>query len=100
MMDEGFDYRSPTDRSESVSRRQLIRASVLVVFLGVVGFVTVVLPAEFGVDPTGVGNVTGLTEMGVFKVQADSQFAADAARLAAQQSADSMAAEGAPTSSP
>jgi hypothetical protein len=29
--------------------------------------VTIVLPAEFGVDPTGVGDALGLTEMGETK---------------------------------
>ena len=31
--------------------------------------VTMVLPAEYGIDPTGVGRVLGLTEMGEIKQQ-------------------------------
>jgi len=40
--------------------------------------VTVVLPAEYGVDPTGIGRVLGLTEMGEIKVQLAKEAAADA----------------------
>jgi hypothetical protein len=50
--------------------------------------VTCVLPAERGVDPTGVGRLLGLTAMGEFKrVIAEEQ--ADARRAAAE--ADSLA---------
>jgi hypothetical protein len=41
------------------------------------------LPAEYGIDPTGVGRALGLTEMGQIKVQ-----------LIAEAAADSAAAEG------
>lgn len=46
---------------------QLHRATLAaVVVAGVLG-VTTVLPAEWAVDPTGVGSVLGLTQMGVLK---------------------------------
>lgn len=38
-----------------------------------------VLPAEYGVDPTGVGRLTGLSEMGEIKVQLAKEAAADRA---------------------
>jgi hypothetical protein len=91
----GIEKQRPAEPSTSGSRRELIFSTALVILLAVVVLLVAVLPAEFGIDPTGLGEVTGLTEMGVFKVQADSQFAADAARVAAQRAADSAAASGA-----
>ncbi|MGP5194401.1 transmembrane anchor protein, partial [Psychrobacter celer] len=44
---------------------------------------TVVLPAEYGIDPTGVGNLLQLTEMGQVKQQLAEEAAADAAGLLA-----------------
>ncbi len=47
--------------------------------------VTVVLPAEYGIDPTGVGRVIGLTRMGEIKMAlAREVAAAEAAEAAAQ----------------
>lgn len=42
------------------------------------------LPAEYGVDPTGVGGLLGLTEMGDIKQQLAGEAAAQDAALAAQ----------------
>jgi len=44
------------------------------------------LPAEYGIDPTGVGHVLGLTEMGHIKEQLHAQADADAAMALAAQS--------------
>ncbi len=41
--------------------------------------VCVVLPAEYGIDPTGVGRVLGLTQMGEIKTRLAKEAAADAA---------------------
>ena len=48
--------------------RQLIRSTIIAAVIAAVLLVVVVLPAEYGVDPTGIGNVLGLTEMGRIKV--------------------------------
>ena len=53
----------------------LVRATVLILLLAILVFVGAVLPAERGIDPTGLGRITGLKEMGEFKVQADKEFA-------------------------
>ncbi|MFT6308119.1 MAG: hypothetical protein ACJA0Z_003289, partial [Halioglobus sp.] len=42
------------------------------------------LPAEYGIDPTGVGHVLGLTEMGQIKEQLHAEADADAAAVAAE----------------
>jgi hypothetical protein len=47
--------------------RQLIRSTIIAAVIAAVLLVAVVLPAEYGVDPTGIGNVLGLTEMGRIK---------------------------------
>ena len=41
--------------------------------------ITVVLPAEYGIDPTGIGRVLRLTEMGEIKQQLAAEAEADAA---------------------
>jgi hypothetical protein len=48
--------------------RQLIRSTIIAAAIAAVLLVAVVLPAEYGVDPTGIGSVLGLTEMGRIKV--------------------------------
>ncbi len=46
---------------------QLHRASAGAIVMGAVLAVTTILPAEWGIDPTGVGNALGLTAMGRLK---------------------------------
>ena len=43
---------------------QLFRSTVAAAVVAMVVLFTVVLPAEYGIDPTGAGRVLGLTEMG------------------------------------
>ncbi len=52
---------------ELPSSAQLLRSTVIAAIGAVVILVTVVLPAEYGIDPTGAGRVLGLTEMGEIK---------------------------------
>lgn len=49
--------------------RTLVRSTLIAVAVAAVLLVTVVLPAEYGVDPMGVGRVLGLTQMGQIKMQ-------------------------------
>jgi hypothetical protein len=58
--------------------RQLRRSTVAAVIGAAVIGVGVYLPAEYGIDPTGVGNVLGLTEMGEIKQQLAREAAEDA----------------------
>jgi len=46
---------------------QLIRSTIIAAISAVTILVTVVLPAEYGIDPTGIGRVIGLAEMGEIK---------------------------------
>ncbi len=66
------------------------RRVALAVAVGALVVVTCVLPAEYGIDPTGVGRVFGLTPMGEFKRAVAEEAAAN---RRAQQEADSLAAE-------
>jgi hypothetical protein len=91
-------------RHELPSARALLRSTLIAAAVAAVLLVTVVLPAEYGVDPTGMGRVIGLTEMGEIKMElAREAAAADAstgtvpAQTATVASAEPSAAP-APTS--
>lgn len=58
------------------SARQLLRSTLIAIAVAALILVTVVLPAEYGVDPTRVGQVLGLTEMGRIKQQLAAEAAA------------------------
>ena len=73
------------------SPRALLRSTAVALAVAAVLLVTVVLPAEYGIDPTGIGRPLGLTRMGEIKValalEAEADAAADAAALAAEEAA-------------
>lgn len=58
---------------------QLRRSSILAAIGAVAIGVMIYLPAEYGTDPTGVGSVLGLTEMGEIKQQLAVEAADDEA---------------------
>lgn len=60
------------------SKAQLRRYSVIAAIGAVAIGIMVYLPAEYGKDPTGVGSMLGLTEMGEIKQQLAAEAAADA----------------------
>ncbi len=47
---------------------KLIKSTILAIFIAAIILITVVLPAEYGIDPTGIGNIIGLVKMGEIKV--------------------------------
>ncbi|MGH7679293.1 MAG: transmembrane anchor protein [Gemmatimonadaceae bacterium] len=61
------------------SPERLRRFSLVALLVAVVLTVVVVLPAERGIDPTGLGRVIGLTPMGEFKVAAAEELAQELA---------------------
>jgi hypothetical protein len=61
-----FNARKPS-LEELPSSAQLLRSTIIAAISAVVILVTVVLPAEYGIDPTGAGRLLGLTEMGEIK---------------------------------
>ncbi len=56
-------------RAELPSSRQLLRSTAFAAVAALVLLGTVVLPAEYGIDPTGTGRVLGLTDMGLTKMR-------------------------------
>ncbi len=83
------------NRAELPTTRQLIRSTLIAAVAAVVLLFTVVLPAEYGVDPTGVGRLLGLTEMGEIKTRLAEEAEADAAATQAAHSAAASAASAA-----
>lgn len=71
-------HNAPKPKIEDLpTKAQLRRASILAGIGAAVIAVTVYLPAEYGVDPTGIGRVIGLTEMSEIKVQLAAEAEAD-----------------------
>jgi hypothetical protein len=64
------------NRDELPSSKQLLRSTIIALVLAAVLLATVVLPSEYGIDPTGIGRMLGLTQMGDIKMQ----LAAEAAK--------------------
>ena len=79
---------------ELPSSRTLMKSTLIAAITAAVLLVTVVLPAEYGVDPTGVGRVVGLTRMGEIKMElAREAAAAEAAEAAAALGGESAATQ-------
>lgn len=66
-------------QSELPSSRALLRSTAIAAGVALLLLVAVVLPAEYAVDPTGVGRVLGLTEMGEIKMSLAAEAEAAAA---------------------
>ena len=66
-------------RAELPTSRQLARSTLVAAISAAVILIIVVMPAEYGIDPTGIGRVLRLTEMGRIKRQLAAEAAADAA---------------------
>lgn len=63
-------YNSDTpSRAELPTSRQLLRSTLIAIVAALAILVTIVLPAEYNIDPTGVGRVLGLAQMGEIKAQ-------------------------------
>ena len=66
-------------RSELPSSRALIKSTLIALAVALVLLVTVVLPAEYAIDPTRIGRVLGLTQMGEVKMALAKEAAAEEA---------------------
>jgi hypothetical protein len=90
-------------QGELPSSRTLLRSTLIAAAVAVVLLITVVLPAEYGVDPTGIGRVLGLKQMGEIKMslaqEAAEAEAAEAALLEAGSGEDGAADADAPVAS-
>ena len=87
-------------KSELPSSRALLRSTAIAAGVALLLLVTVVLPAEYAIDPTGVGRVLGLTEMGEIKMSLAAEAeAADAAERAGNAAPVSAAPAAPPAAS-
>ncbi|HBC33778.1 MAG TPA: hypothetical protein DC045_05515, partial [Marinobacter adhaerens] len=76
---------------ELPSTAKLIQSTIVAAIVALVLLVTVVMPAEYALDPTGAGRLLGLTEMGEIKEQLAEEAAADAeAEMVAVQSSSAQ----------
>lgn len=88
-------------RAELPTTAQLIRSPVIAAVSALVLLVTVVLPSEYAIDPTGLGRVLGLTEMGQIRIRLAAEAAADAAAVQRDAAtAPAAASESAPAAAP
>ncbi|MBM5573359.1 transmembrane anchor protein [Deefgea sp. CFH1-16] len=67
-------------RAELPSSKKLLRSTVLALITASLLLITVVLPAEYGIDPTGVGSSLGLKKMGEIKQTLATEAVQDAAK--------------------
>ena len=72
-----YNHEMPSP-AEQPSTGQLIRSTLIAAVSALVLLLTVVLPSEYGVDPSGIGRVLGLTEMGEIKTRLAREAAKDA----------------------
>ncbi|HFL7940464.1 TPA: hypothetical protein ACG5DM_003527 [Pseudomonas putida] len=80
--------------SELPSSRQLIRSTAIAFAVAMGLLVTVVMPSEYAVDPTGLGRAMGLTQMGEIKISLAQEALADeaAAKVPSPAPASTVAA--------
>ena len=71
-----FNNKRPS-LEELPTSRQLLKSTAIAAASATAILVAVVLPAEYGIDPTGAGGVLGLTEMGEIKTQLYEEAEAD-----------------------
>jgi hypothetical protein len=75
-------------RAELPTSAQLKRSTWIASITATAILAFVVLPSEYGVDPTGIGGVLGLTQMGEIKMQLADEATQDAANMAASANAE------------
>lgn len=85
-------------KSELPSSRALIKSTLIAAAVALVLLFTVILPAEYGIDPTRIGRVLGLTQMGEIKMSLARE--AEAAEAAEADAASVTSAPAAPPPAP
>ena len=84
-----YNSNIPTDRALPSTAR-LIKSTVIAAVTASVLLATVVLPAEYGIDPTGIGKTLGLQRMGEIKNALALEVAADSAEDLVKQTEKSI----------
>ena len=84
-------HNAPKPKIEDLPTPAQLRRSTIFAGIGAVAIgVMVYLPAEYGTDPTGVGSILGLTEMGEIKQQLAAEAATDEALHGGDESSSLM----------
>ncbi len=55
--------------NDKTSEKSLVKATVIAIVAAAVILTTIVLPSEYGIDPTGIGGALGLTQLNAEPVQ-------------------------------
>lgn len=66
------------NRAELPSTARLLRSTALAALVAGGLLITTILPAEYGIDPTGIGRALGLTPMGEIKMSLAAEARAEA----------------------
>ena len=77
-----YNANKPSD-TELPSTVRLLKSTIVAAVAALVLLVTLVMPAEYGIDPTGIGDITGLTRMGEIKMALAAEAEAEGQALAA-----------------
>ncbi|MEQ8659157.1 MAG: transmembrane anchor protein [Hyphomicrobiales bacterium] len=71
-------YNAPQPKIEDLpSKKSLFRSTIIASIGAAFIAVAVYLPAEHAIDPTGIGSVLGLTQMGIIKQELEAEAEAD-----------------------
>jgi len=81
-----YNSNIPT-RQELPSTGKLIKSTIIAVVVAAVLLLVVVLPAEYGIDPTGGGNLLGLQKMGEIKASLAKELADELVNMQAKEDA-------------
>jgi len=65
------------DHTQLPTNKRLFRSTVIAVVSAAVILITILLPSEYGIDPTGIGSLTGLKRMGEIKASLAEEIKAD-----------------------
>lgn len=84
------------NRADLPSSKQLLKSTALAAAVAATLLITCILPAEYGIDPTGIGEAIGLKKMGEIKQQlhqeADAEATATPASLQLEQLPEAISA--------
>lgn len=88
-----YNANIPSER-ELPSTAKLIKSTIIAIIIAFFLLIAVVMPAEYGIDPTGIGEAIGLKRMGEIRISLETE-AADTAK--AEQSSVAIVASEKPT---
>ena len=67
-----FNTQKPSE-NDLPSSSQLLRSTIVALFVAVMLLLCIIIPAEYGTDPTGIGALVGLKKMGEIKASLEQE---------------------------